>query len=179
MMEKDTEVKWGNSLGYVLLPFTIGLRDDPLDYIRKAKAKVDRKKHSLEVLYTYFIAEVVMKLFGNKFASKVSDRINAHTTIAFSNLVGPLEEIGFYGHPLAFLAPSSYGQPHVSPNLYFCINANPGWFKDGCGSGRTSSYYMCFCPRWIRPTPKHTYFVFGRVVPKHISLNLACIFTLF
>jgi len=34
--------------------------------------------------------------------------------MCFSNLVGPLEEIGFYGHPLAFLAPSSYGQPHVS-----------------------------------------------------------------
>lgn len=66
MMEKDTEAKWGNSLGYVLLPFTIGLRDDPLDYIREAKATVDRKKHSLEVNYTFFMAEVVMKLFGIK-----------------------------------------------------------------------------------------------------------------
>ncbi|KMT20304.1 hypothetical protein BVRB_1g003070 [Beta vulgaris subsp. vulgaris] len=112
MMEKDTEAKWGNSLGYVLLPFTIGLRDDPLDYIREAKATVDRKKHSLEVNYTFFMAEVVMKLFGIKVASAISDRINAHTTIAFSNLVGPMEEIGFYGHPLAFLAPSSYGQPN-------------------------------------------------------------------
>ncbi|PPS07361.1 hypothetical protein GOBAR_AA13286 [Gossypium barbadense] len=33
--------------------------------------------------------------------------------MCFSNLVGPLEEIGFYGHPMAFLAPSSYGQPHA------------------------------------------------------------------
>lgn len=112
MMEKDTEVKWGNSLGYVLLPFTIGLRDDPLDYIRQAKATVDRKKHSLEALYTYFISEVVMKLFSSDVASAISDRVHSHTTIAFSNLVGPVEEIGFYGHPLAFLAATSYGQPH-------------------------------------------------------------------
>ncbi|XP_021760300.1 O-acyltransferase WSD1-like [Chenopodium quinoa] len=112
MMDKDTEAKWGNSFGYVLLPFTIGLHDDPLDYIREAKVTVDRKKNSLEVFYTYFIAEILKKLFGAKLASAVSDKINSHTTIAFSNLVGPMEEIGFYGHPLAFLAPSSYGQPH-------------------------------------------------------------------
>ncbi|KAL2893244.1 O-acyltransferase WSD1 [Bienertia sinuspersici] len=118
MMEKDTEVKWGNSLGYVLLPFTIGLRDDPLDYIREAKATVDRKKNSLEVVYTFVIAELAMKLLGTKIASSITDRINAHTTIAFSNLVGPLEEIAFYKHPMAFLAPSSYGQPHVSYSIY-------------------------------------------------------------
>lgn len=123
MMEKDTEVKWGNSVGYVLLPFRIGLRDDPLDYIKDAKVTADRKKHSLEVLYTFFIAGVFVKLFGTKVASALTDRINSHITIAFSNLVGPMEEIGFYGHPLAFLAPSSYGQPQpVMINFQSYVN---------------------------------------------------------
>ncbi|KAJ9539244.1 hypothetical protein OSB04_031977 [Centaurea solstitialis] len=27
-------------------------------------------------------------------------------------MVGPIEEIGFYGHALEYLAPSCYGQPH-------------------------------------------------------------------
>ncbi|VVA27389.1 PREDICTED: O-acyltransferase [Prunus dulcis] len=113
MMEKNTEAKWGNWIGYVLLPFTIALRDDPLDYIREAKTTIDRKKHSLEAIYTFSIAELVLKLFGIKRASALSHRIISHTTMCFSNLVGPLEEIGFYGHPMAFLAPSSYGQPHA------------------------------------------------------------------
>ncbi|XP_034709429.1 O-acyltransferase WSD1-like isoform X2 [Vitis riparia] len=39
-------------------------------------------------------------------------RVPNHTTLCFSNIVGPIEEIGFYGHPLAFIAPSCYGQPH-------------------------------------------------------------------
>ncbi|KAK9758074.1 hypothetical protein RND81_01G204800 [Saponaria officinalis] len=112
MMEKNAEAKWGNAVGYVLLPFNLQLRDDPLDYVREAKATVDRKKNSLEALYTYAIAQLVMKLFGPKVASEMSHRINSHTTMCFSNLVGPLEEIGFYGHPLAFIAPTSYGQPH-------------------------------------------------------------------
>ncbi|KAJ8440651.1 hypothetical protein Cgig2_031068 [Carnegiea gigantea] len=113
LMEKNAEAKWGNSIGYVLLPFSIGLHDDPLDYIRKAKVTVDRKKHSLEALFTFSIAELVMKFVGTKVASALSHRVNSHTTMCFSNLVGPLEEIGFYGHPMAFLAPSCYGQPHA------------------------------------------------------------------
>lgn len=66
MMEKNTEAKWGNWIGYVLLPFTIGLRDDPLDYVREAKSTIDRKKRSLEAMYTFYIAELVLKFFGTK-----------------------------------------------------------------------------------------------------------------
>ncbi|XP_048335645.2 wax ester synthase/diacylglycerol acyltransferase 5 isoform X2 [Ziziphus jujuba] len=50
---------------------------------------------------------------GIQVASALSHRIISHTTMCFSNLVGPLEEIGFYGHQIAYLAPSSYGQPHA------------------------------------------------------------------
>lgn len=66
MMEKDTEAKYGNWIGYVLLPFTVGIRDDPLDYVREAKATVDRKKHSFEAIFSFSIAEIVLKLFGTK-----------------------------------------------------------------------------------------------------------------
>jgi len=37
--------------------------------------------------------------------------------MAFSNVPGPVEEISFYGHPVAFIAPSVYGHPHVSFNF--------------------------------------------------------------
>ncbi|KAE8660507.1 putative CAP [Hibiscus syriacus] len=104
MMEKDSEAKWGICVGYVLLPFTIALRDDPLDYVRDAKATIDRKKRSFEAIFTSTIVELTLKLFGVK--NNVS-----HNGVL---LVGPLEEIDFYGHPLAFLAPGAYGQPHAS-----------------------------------------------------------------
>lgn len=108
MMENNALPKLENWIGYVLLPFTIGLRDNPLDYVREAKATVDRKKHSLEAIFTFSIAELVLKLFGLK-----SHKVMIQTTMCFSNLVGPLEEIAFYGFPLAYLAPGSYGQPHA------------------------------------------------------------------
>ncbi|KAJ7962577.1 O-acyltransferase WSD1-like [Quillaja saponaria] len=112
MMKKNTEAKWGNKIGYVLLPFTIAIRDDPLDYIHEAKATIDRKKNSLEAIFTFYIAELVVKIFGIKWASALYHRIITHTTMCFTNLAGPLEEIGFYGHPMAFLPPSCYGELH-------------------------------------------------------------------
>lgn len=65
-MKKNSEAKWGNWIGYVLLPFIIALRENPLDYVWEAKAMVDRKKHSLEALFTSSIAELGLKLFGVK-----------------------------------------------------------------------------------------------------------------
>ncbi|KAK8630927.1 hypothetical protein V6N13_079698 [Hibiscus sabdariffa] len=113
MMEEDAEVKWGNWIGYVLLPFTIALRKNPLDYVRNAKAIIDRKKRSLEAIATFYIADIALKLFGIKAAGALSHKVVSRTTMCFSNMVGPLEEIGFYGHPMAFLATSSYGQPYA------------------------------------------------------------------
>ncbi|XP_065860208.1 wax ester synthase/diacylglycerol acyltransferase 11-like [Euphorbia lathyris] len=113
MMEKDTKAKWGNWIGYVLLPITIAIKDDPLDYVREAKSTVDRKKHSLEAFFTFCIADIFLKLFGIKKASGLSHRAIHNTTMCFSNLVGPQEELTFYGHQLAYIAPSSYNQPHA------------------------------------------------------------------
>uniref|UniRef100_A0A5B7C7N6 O-acyltransferase WSD1 C-terminal domain-containing protein n=1 Tax=Davidia involucrata TaxID=16924 RepID=A0A5B7C7N6_DAVIN len=36
-----------------------------------------------------------------------------NTTMTFSNVVGPQEEISFYGYPVAYIAPSVYGHPHA------------------------------------------------------------------
>ncbi|KAJ6418804.1 hypothetical protein OIU84_002061 [Salix udensis] len=56
-----------------------------------------------------------IQLFGAKQASAaMARRVVSNTTLAFSNVVGPVEEISFYGHPVAYIAPSVYGSPHVS-----------------------------------------------------------------
>ncbi|KAH0722184.1 hypothetical protein KY289_005228, partial [Solanum tuberosum] len=68
MMENGSKGKrgWGNWFGYALLPFQIALRDNPLDYVKEAKATVDRKKRSFEALSTLIIAELLIKFFGIK-----------------------------------------------------------------------------------------------------------------
>ncbi|KAI5568417.1 hypothetical protein BDE02_12G013500 [Populus trichocarpa] len=104
---------WGNRIGYIILPFTVGLQDDPLEHLRRAKAMIDRKKLSLEATFSFHCAILVIKLFGAKASAAIARRVISNTTLAFSNVVGPLEEISFYGHPVAYIAPSVYGSPHA------------------------------------------------------------------
>jgi len=37
-----------------------------------------------------------------------------HTTLSFSNMVGPTEQVLFCGNPIIYIAPGIYGHPHVS-----------------------------------------------------------------
>ncbi|KAF5732424.1 O-acyltransferase WSD1-like isoform X2 [Tripterygium wilfordii] len=113
MMAKESKSGWGNRIGYILLPFHIALHDDPLKYIRSAKRTIDGKKISLEAICTNLAATVIAKLFGAKAAAAIAHRVLSNTTLSFSNVVGPVEEISFSGHPMAYLAPSVYGHPHA------------------------------------------------------------------
>ncbi|KAL9225399.1 hypothetical protein vseg_001331 [Gypsophila vaccaria] len=115
-MESSSKGKWkdwGNAIGYIIFPFHIALRDDPLDYILDAKATIDKKKQSLEAPCTYATARIVLKTLGLRVMTAVSYRVLSHATLSFSNIVGPKEEISFYGHPITFLAPSVYGHPQA------------------------------------------------------------------
>lgn len=46
-------------------------------------------------------------------AGAVAHRILSNSTLSFSSLIGPLEDITFYGHPITYMASNVYGQPHV------------------------------------------------------------------
>ncbi|KAL1824038.1 hypothetical protein ACET3Z_010816 [Daucus carota] len=113
MTGKEKKLVWGNKIGYVLLPVTIALQDDPLDYVRKAKAIADRKKLSFEAILSYSIGRFVLKFLGIKQLAAVMNKVTSNTTISFSNMVGPTEDISFYGHHLSYIAPGTCGQPQA------------------------------------------------------------------
>ncbi|KAG4388561.1 hypothetical protein GLYMA_09G196400v4 [Glycine max] len=123
MMAEKSKVKWGNCMGYIILPFSIVLYKDPLEYVRHAKATIDRKKHSLEAICSYACAKLVLNLLGVKVAAAITRRVLFNTTVAFSNVPGPVEEISFYGHPVAYIAPSVYGHP-LALTIHFQSYAN-------------------------------------------------------
>ncbi|KAJ3669456.1 hypothetical protein LUZ60_011406 [Juncus effusus] len=115
-------VTFGNKLGYILLNMPIGSYDDPLDYVRKGSAVAKRKKNSFESILSYMTADLLMKLFGVKVTTYLSHRVLMHTTLSFSNIMGPQEEVCFYGHPIVYIAPSVYGHPHALTVHYQSYN---------------------------------------------------------
>lgn len=110
---KNNTVKWGNQIGYIVLPFHIVMHDDPLEYIRRGKRTADRKKRSLEAVFTYWSGNLVVKLFGIKAAAALCYGMFTNTTMSFSSLAGPAEKVEFYGHPIVYIATSVYGHPHA------------------------------------------------------------------
>lgn len=111
--DKSNDVAWGNQLGYIILPFHLVMHDDLLAYVRKAKKTLDRKKSSLEVVFTCKMSEFFLKMFGLKAGAFIFRRMFANTTIAFSNMIGPAEQTKWCGHPVVFIAPSVYGSPQA------------------------------------------------------------------
>nr|XP_043629732.1 wax ester synthase/diacylglycerol acyltransferase 7-like [Erigeron canadensis] len=102
--------KWGNKVVFMLLPLDVRHKEDPLDYVREANTIMERKKASFEPFFTWFFTNLVMKLFGVKIAVKMIKTFVSRTTLWFSNVPGPQEEISLCRHEVAYLAPSVYGQ---------------------------------------------------------------------
>ncbi|KAK4485353.1 hypothetical protein RD792_007992 [Penstemon davidsonii] len=113
MMETESKGMWGNLFGIGLLPFNIKLQNDPLNYIREAKVAMDRKKRSLQPKCVFVMMKLLINLFGIKFTAAITRSVFYNTTLTFSNVVGPKEEITLFGHPMCYLAPSAYGIPHA------------------------------------------------------------------
>jgi hypothetical protein len=49
---------------------------------------------------------------GGQAATAVTYRMISHTSISFSNIAGPVEEVEFFGHPIVHLIPTVSGHPH-------------------------------------------------------------------
>ncbi|CAH2058769.1 unnamed protein product [Thlaspi arvense] len=113
MMEKGSKCRWGNFLGIVIFPLRVRSEDDPLEYVRKAKTTMDMKKLSMEPLIIYGIIKCIMKIFGEKVTETIVKRIFGHTTLSFSNVMGPKEEISFFDHPMSYVTATALAGPQA------------------------------------------------------------------
>ncbi|CAH8288996.1 unnamed protein product [Eruca vesicaria subsp. sativa] len=113
MMEKGTKSRWGNSIGYVLFPLWIKLEDDTFEYIRRAKLTMDRKKLSLEPIFSFALLKFTMEVLGLKALKNLVNSIFSRTSVIFSNVVGPDEEISFFDHEISYIAGSACGVPQA------------------------------------------------------------------
>ncbi|KAL5100861.1 hypothetical protein RYX36_005188 [Vicia faba] len=115
LMKSNSGAKWGNKFGMILLPIYYhgSKNSNPVEYLKRAKVMIDRKKKSLEAHLSYKIGDLVMSTLGPKLASLLNYRILCNTTFAFSNVVGPQEEIMIAGNPVTFLRANNSALPHA------------------------------------------------------------------
>lgn len=67
LMNSDSGTRWGNKFGMLLLPVYYHRgNSDAIQFVKRAKAMIDRKKLSLEAPFSYSVGNLVMSLFGAK-----------------------------------------------------------------------------------------------------------------
>lgn len=66
------------------------------------------------MLSALLVSDSIATCQSKQAAGAIFHRMISHTTISFSNMIGPVEQVEFCGHPVVFIAPSGYGPPEVS-----------------------------------------------------------------
>nr|XP_043623225.1 wax ester synthase/diacylglycerol acyltransferase 4-like [Erigeron canadensis] len=114
LMKGKSRSRWGNKFGMMLLPVYYHKKSsDPLQYLKRAKMMIDRKKLSLEAFLSYKIGYIIMKCFGAKFASYLNYRIICNTSFTISNVVGPKDEFTIGGVPVTYIRTTSSSLAHA------------------------------------------------------------------
>lgn len=65
-----------------------------------------------------FLTASKWQTYEKQVAGKLNYNVVNNTTLFFSNIPGPQEEVSFSGHKLAYIASNCYGQPNVSWLVY-------------------------------------------------------------
>ncbi|MCL7038583.1 hypothetical protein MKW94_020300 [Papaver nudicaule] len=113
---KSVSSWWGNKFGFILLPvyhYKNVSDNDPLQYVKRAKAMLDKKKLSLEAHFSYAIGNLVMSFLGPEVARLLNNRVVCSTSFTISNVVGPQEEIMLGGNPITSLRVTSTSLSHA------------------------------------------------------------------
>ncbi|KAI4297171.1 hypothetical protein L6164_037072 [Bauhinia variegata] len=114
MLNKDAKGPWGNKIAWlhVSLP---KLRDvdisNPLQFVTKVHNIVQRKRKSFAVLLSGMLLEMQHKLQGHEAVAKNLHSTVRKTSLALSNMVGPVEQIAMANHPLKGLYFIFTGEP--------------------------------------------------------------------
>ncbi|CAB4290521.1 unnamed protein product [Prunus armeniaca] len=115
LMKSNSGSSWGNKFSTFLLPiyYKKSSETEPLEYLRRAKVIMDRKKQSLEALFSYKIGCILMTYLGAEIATWLLYRIVCNTSFAISNILGPQEEIAVGGNPVTYLRVNTSSLPHA------------------------------------------------------------------
>ncbi|KAI3903746.1 hypothetical protein MKW98_020569 [Papaver atlanticum] len=103
MGKSETKGPWGNNFGFihVSIPNATNLdTSDPLKFVFEANKMITKKKNSLVVYLTGKLIDLMRKLRGPEETSKYIHDVIWKSSMAISNLIGPVEKISLANHPV-------------------------------------------------------------------------------
>nr|ADE77834.1 unknown [Picea sitchensis] len=101
MVKPKAQAPWGNHFGFlpVRVPM-LGKLENPIQFVRRTKSKIDRHKISLGTSINGKIMAYLGWLKGPQAVSRYLYNTLANSTFGMSNLIGPTEKVAIDGNPI-------------------------------------------------------------------------------
>lgn len=106
MIKPNSDMPWGNHFTFlpVSLPKLTNLphnpHTNPLAFVQKAHRMIHRKRNSASVWLTSKFLDFLRKLRGPEATARFIHGTLKNTSMALTNLIGPLEEMALANHPV-------------------------------------------------------------------------------
>ncbi|TXG55134.1 hypothetical protein EZV62_020390 [Acer yangbiense] len=109
MVKTDAKTPWGNYFAFLHVPIPKLSDDDddskllntnPLKFVRKAREIINAKKSSLAAHLTGRLLQILKNFRGPEAAARYIHGTLQKTSMAITNIVGPVEQMALANHPI-------------------------------------------------------------------------------
>ncbi|KAJ0966870.1 hypothetical protein J5N97_023787 [Dioscorea zingiberensis] len=112
MREPNSKARWGNQFAFMHIPMPRfdddnnnknknKKVDDPFHFVLQAKKYIKAKRFSFGLHLTGALLEIIRKLRGPQAASGYTLKTLTNSSLAISNIIGPIEQVQLHGHPIS------------------------------------------------------------------------------
>ncbi|XP_015080899.1 O-acyltransferase WSD1-like [Solanum pennellii] len=103
MIRPNSDMPWGNHFTFlpISLPkLTNNKSNNPLYFIQKAHRIIERKRNSASIWLTGKLLDLLRKLRGTEATARFIHGTLKNTSMALTNMIGPVEEMALANHPV-------------------------------------------------------------------------------
>lgn len=103
MIRPNSDMPWGNHFTFlpISLPkLTNNKSNNPLYFIQKAHRIIERKRNSASIWLTGKLLDLLRKLRGTEATARFIHGTLRNTSMALTNMIGPVEEMALANHPV-------------------------------------------------------------------------------
>ncbi|KAG9148773.1 hypothetical protein Leryth_027426 [Lithospermum erythrorhizon] len=103
MLKPKTNTPWGNHFAFLHIPlpeFTNSEWSNPLNFVIKAHQIIKKKRDSASVLLTGKFLDALRRLRGPEATAEYIHSTLKNSSMAISNMIGPLDQMALAGHPI-------------------------------------------------------------------------------
>ncbi|KAL2245838.1 UNVERIFIED_CONTAM: O-acyltransferase WSD1 [Sesamum indicum] len=103
MTKPDSEMPWGNRFAFLQVPVPkLGAaeQENPLKFVKTARRMIKRQRNSATVYLTGQLLNVVRKIRGPETTARYIHGTLKNTSMAISNLIGPVEQMALANQPI-------------------------------------------------------------------------------